>query len=131
MLAFGRNEIENFISLNGLSYCTDVTNATLDYKRNKVRHLLMPVLRDIAPAFDKTMQTNMQHIADVELIYKTKVEELRTKLLLPHNDGFKLCMRELELLNPLKTYLYEFLHPFGFSESVVVDILKIWNGSPG
>lgn len=131
LLAFGRNEIENFISLNGLSYCTDVTNATLDYKRNKVRHLLMPVLRDIAPAFDKTMQTNIQHIADVELIYKTKVEELRTKLLLPHNDGFKLCMRDLELLNPLKTYLYEFLYPFGFSESVVVDILKIWNGSPG
>ena len=124
LLCFGRNEIEDFIRTNNLSYRTDATNATLDYKRNKVRHLLVPMFRELAPAFDKTMHNNMQHIADVELIYKQEVEMMREKMLQPYEDGYRISIEQLINLIPLRTYLYEFLNPFGFSEAVVTNIIK-------
>lgn len=131
LLCFGRDEIENFIRVNNLEYRTDSTNATLDYKRNKVRHLLVPLFRDLAPAFDKTMQNNMKHIADVEMIYRQDVDKKRNEFIQVHQNGYKISMKELETLSPLRTYLYEFLYPFGFGQTVVSDIIKGWNNISG
>lgn len=131
LLCFTRNEIEDFIHTNNLSYRTDVTNATLDYKRNKVRHMLVPIFRELASSFDKTMHNNMQHIADVELIYKQEVERMRKKLVQPYKDGYKILIEQLLSLTPLRTYLYEFLSPMGFTESVVINIIKSLNASSG
>lgn len=131
LLCFGRDEIENFIRVNNLKYRTDSTNATLDYKRNKVRHLLVPLFRDLAPAFDKTMQNNMKHIADVEMIYRQDVDKKRNEFIQVHQSGYKISMKELETLSPLRTYLYEFLYPFGFGQTVVSDIIKGWNNISG
>ena len=131
LLCFGRDEIENFIRINNLEYRTDSTNATLDYKRNKVRHLLVPLFRDLAPAFDKTMQNNMKNIADVEMIYRQDVDKKRNEFIQVHQNGYKISMKELETLNPLRTYLYEFLYPFGFGQTVVSDIIKGWNNISG
>lgn len=131
LLAFGRDEIEHFVNENNLDYRTDYTNATLDYKRNKVRHLLHPLLRKLSPAFDKTMQNNMRHIADVEKIYKDAVEKKRVQCLKPYKNGFKISIKELENLHPLRTYLYEFLSPFGFGESAVLDIIDACGATSG
>ena len=131
LLCFSRDEITDFIEANNLQYRTDATNATLDYKRNKVRHLLVPLFRELAPAFDKTMQNNMKHIADVEMIYRQDVDTKRNKFIQPHQNGYKISMKDLETLNPLRTYLYEFLSPFGFGETVIQDIIKVWNTISG
>ena len=131
LLCFSRDEISDFIEANNLQYRTDATNATLDYKRNKVRHLLVPLFRELAPAFDKTMQNNMKHIADVEMIYRQDVNTKRNKFVQPHQNGYKISMKDLETLNPLRTYLYEFLSPFGFGETVVQDIIKVRNTTSG
>lgn len=131
MLCFGRDEIDNFIRNNDIEYRTDATNATLDYKRNKVRHLLVPLFRQLAPAFDKTMKTNMQHIADVELIYKQRVEMMREQIVQPYKNGYRISIQQLFGLLPLRTYLYEFLSPFGFTETVVANVIKSLNTSSG
>lgn len=131
MLCFGRDEIEDFIRYNNIEYRTDATNATLDYKRNKVRHLLVPLFRQLAPAFDRTMSANMQHIADVELIYKQQVEMMKKQIVQPYEDGYRISIRQLSDLVPLRTYLYEFLSPFGFSETVVANVIKALNTSSG
>ncbi|MBR5832182.1 MAG: tRNA lysidine(34) synthetase TilS [Bacteroidales bacterium] len=131
LLCFSRDEITDFIEANNLQYRTDATNATLDYKRNKVRHLLVPLFRELAPAFDKTMQNNMKHIADVEMIYRQDVDTKRNKFVQPHQNGYKISMKDLETLNPLRTYLYEFLSPFGFGETVIQDIIKVRNTISG
>jgi tRNA(Ile)-lysidine synthase len=131
MLCFGRDEIEDFIRYNNIEYRTDATNATLDYKRNKVRHLLVPLFRQLAPAFDRTMSANMQHIADVELIYKQQVEIKRRLIVQPYKEGFRISIQQLSSLIPLRTYLYEFLSPFGFTETVVANVIKALNTSSG
>ena len=51
LLYCSRKEIEGYCSENGLEYVTDSTNAEVDYTRNKIRHLIMPVLEDINPSY--------------------------------------------------------------------------------
>lgn len=42
-----RNCILNFLKENGQNYVTDSTNNTDDYTRNKIRHNILPLLKDI------------------------------------------------------------------------------------
>lgn len=42
-----RKEIEGYCEENGLEYVTDSTNLSDDYTRNKIRHMVLPVLEEI------------------------------------------------------------------------------------
>lgn len=44
-----RQEIEEYLYKNSLSYVTDSTNLSDDYTRNIIRHKIVPVMRDINP----------------------------------------------------------------------------------
>ena len=46
-----RKEIEGYCSENGLEFVTDSTNSEVEYTRNKIRHLVMPVLEEINPSY--------------------------------------------------------------------------------
>ncbi len=62
-----REEIERYCSDNSLIYMTDSTNLTDEYTRNKIRHNVMPVLKEINPSFEKTvinMNNTLSEIAD-------------------------------------------------------------------
>lgn len=50
-----RAEIEAYCAENGISYIVDSTNADPTYTRNRVRHQLLPLLREINPSVDDAL----------------------------------------------------------------------------
>ncbi len=64
-----RDEVEQFLGENSLSYVTDKTNLSDDYTRNKVRHLILPEMLKINPSLLDTisrMEKNLRE--DNELL---------------------------------------------------------------
>ncbi len=131
MLPFGRADIDDYVRRHGLEYVEDYTNAELDARRNRIRHQLMPLLREFYPSVDDTMQANIGRLHDTELIYRAYIDELRQRLIQPcpsripyldlHMQAIDIA--ELTATNlPLATLLYELLQPYGFSAPVVADI---------
>lgn len=51
LLQISRAEIEEYLAEQGLEHIEDSSNATDDYNRNRIRHHVSPVLRQINPAF--------------------------------------------------------------------------------
>ncbi|MGN1315475.1 MAG: tRNA lysidine(34) synthetase TilS [Acutalibacteraceae bacterium] len=51
LLYCSRSEIEGYCLENDLRFVTDSTNLGIDYTRNKIRHLVLPVLGEINPSF--------------------------------------------------------------------------------
>ena len=47
LLCVGRDEIEAFLQAEQQEFCTDVTNLSTEYSRNKIRHQVLPVLNEI------------------------------------------------------------------------------------
>ncbi|MGN1031535.1 MAG: tRNA lysidine(34) synthetase TilS [Butyricicoccaceae bacterium] len=45
-----RSQIEAYLNETGQDWCTDCTNRTDDYARNRIRHAVVPVLRELCPA---------------------------------------------------------------------------------
>ncbi len=50
-----RAEIERYCEANNIEYVTDSTNLCDDYTRNKIRHKVIPVLKEINPSFADTV----------------------------------------------------------------------------
>ena len=46
LIRCSRDEIENFCKENSIQYVTDSSNLSDDYTRNKIRHNIIPILKD-------------------------------------------------------------------------------------
>ena len=55
MLSLTKDEILGFCADEGLEYVTDSSNDDVSYTRNKIRHSVMPVLREINPSVAETV----------------------------------------------------------------------------
>ena len=53
MLLVSRGEVERFIKERGIPFSEDSTNSLDIYTRNKVRHIIMPSIREINPRFNE------------------------------------------------------------------------------
>ena len=53
LIEFSREQIEAYADEHGIDYVTDSTNLTDEYTRNKIRHGVIPVMKEINPGFEK------------------------------------------------------------------------------
>lgn len=88
-----RNDIEEYCKQNGIDFVTDSTNLCDDYTRNKIRHNVVPILKDINSSAENAvtrMSASLREDEDfISGIASQKYSELRCEngLML---DGFML-----------------------------------------
>lgn len=128
LLCCSRVDIDRYVDERHLAYVEDYTNAQLDARRNQLRHRLMPLLRELCPSFDTTMEANLQRLAEVHEVYSNAVSDLRDRMLRSEKSPFGfpyawMALDAIRTLSPRRTLLFELLRPYGFSPAVVDDIL--------
>lgn len=63
LLSTSREEIEKWCEEHSVPFREDSTNAETIYKRNKLRHKVLPVFQEINPAYLQTLAKDMEHFA--------------------------------------------------------------------
>ncbi len=63
LLEMTRADIEAYAAEHGLTWREDSTNASCDYKRNKIRNQVFPIFAEINPSFIQTLNRNMERFA--------------------------------------------------------------------
>lgn len=64
LLGMTREDIEAFAREHGLTWREDSSNASNDFKRNKIRNLVFPVFREINPSFVQTLNRDMERFSE-------------------------------------------------------------------
>ncbi len=123
LLFAGRKGIESFAKQNKLKFREDSSNEEDKYTRNKIRHHLIPLLREINNHSEKNILLAMEHLKQVEDIYSQSVQKKRSKVTINKGGITTISIAGLKKLEPLSAYLYEFLQPFGFNGAVVNEII--------
>lgn len=75
-----REEIEQYLSENGIAFVTDSTNSDINYTRNKIRHLVMPVLRTINPSVSDVVAQTCELLRNDSSYFKAALEEEKNTL---------------------------------------------------
>jgi tRNA(Ile)-lysidine synthase len=131
MLFCSKIDIVNYAKKNKLTYREDSSNASDKYVRNKIRHHVIPVLKEINPQLQNIINNNILHLREVELIYKNEIERQRNKIVSQENNNTLISIKLLKKLSAPATYLYEFLKPFNFNESTVNEITTALDAESG
>lgn len=121
MLNLSRMNIEEYINSKGLSYVIDSTNLENEYKRNRLRNEVLPVLNKYFPGADEMLAKSLGHLKEHRAIYCNAIDEaiMRYK----QDDVIKLSELIAEYVSPT-TLLFEILNPLGFNISQVENIIK-------
>ena len=119
-----REEILNYAKENNITYVEDSTNAETKFTRNKIRHNLFPILREINPNFENALKKDIEYLNDTEFIFRREIEKAKSEIIERENDLIKINISKLLSLNPMKIYLYEILSDFSFNETNISDIIQ-------
>ena len=70
-----RGEVEEYCRENNLEYVTDSTNLQDEYTRNKIRHSVIPVLKELNPDFENTITRESDMLRSVNSFVELKTDE--------------------------------------------------------
>lgn len=131
LLECSRTEILQYIEDHQLGYRTDSTNNSLDYVRNKIRHQIIPVFKEINPGFPETMSENCETLKETEQIFQYGIRQLQEEVLDCEEDEILIHIAKTLASPAPYTLLYEILKPFGFNKARIRDILNTHSAIPG
>ncbi|MBT8385080.1 MAG: tRNA lysidine(34) synthetase TilS [Bacteroidia bacterium] len=129
LLPFSRTHIEKYAKEKGITWREDQTNLEINYLRNKIRHKIIPVLKEINPALLASFKTTLENLKGSRQIIDDKISELSNDLVIKDGNELKLDIDQLSKLSNPKAYLFELLKPYGFTEwNDVRDLLDAQSG---
>ena len=116
LLIFSRDEIEQFAKENAIEWREDQSNASTKYVRNKIRHQIIPILKEINPTILNSFQKTIDNLKGSQQIINDTIAQIKKKVILVDKGGvIKLVISELLKLPNHKAYLFELLKPYNFT----------------
>ncbi len=129
LLAFSRDDITLFAIKNGIVWREDRSNASIKYVRNKVRHKVIPILKELNPHVLESFQNTIEYLNESQSIINDAVKNITANVVSYENDVLKISCKEIAKLSNKKAYLYQLLQGYGFT--AWNDIVDLISAQPG
>jgi tRNA(Ile)-lysidine synthase len=126
-----RESIENYCKTSKIKYREDKSNSETKYTRNKIRHLVIPVLKEINPSIETTLNQTAERFRGVNEIVTVFIDKIRKNLSEQRKGIFILNINRLKPFLNNKTILFELFRPFGITNSNLGDLQNIIIGKTG
>ncbi|MBP7273597.1 MAG: tRNA lysidine(34) synthetase TilS [Saprospiraceae bacterium] len=122
-LHLSETEIQAYLQANQLSFRMDSSNETDTYMRNKIRHHVVPTLKEINPSLTTTFTRNASYLSDVFSIYQSALQQMETQITSTLNDIVYINISALMSFVAWQTVLYEIIaKKYGFNSLQVAQI---------
>ena len=124
MLAFTRKQIEGYVFARQVPYREDRTNASVEYRRNSIRHEVFPLFERMNPSYVRTLNREMTYFKDASDIVDQWCSELVSKVCQGQSEAYAECISisDLLVIPQWRYLLYRILEPYGFNTSVLESI---------
>ena len=76
IIMFTRAQIEEYCEKNGIDYITDSTNLCDDYTRNKIRHKIVPLLKELNPSVENSVLKTSVALKEFDDVITLETENL-------------------------------------------------------
>ncbi|VAW24261.1 tRNA(Ile)-lysidine synthetase [hydrothermal vent metagenome] len=122
LLFTNRKEIMNFAVQNNIPYREDSTNRSTAFRRNFIRHNILPKFEEISPAFRENVLASMQNLKEAESVYLDTLESDRRIVCTGRGDVLVVNIPSLLNTKFPKLLLFEVLSGFRFNPAVIEEV---------
>ncbi|MDD4993832.1 MAG: tRNA lysidine(34) synthetase TilS [Paludibacter sp.] len=131
LLCCTRLELEEYLVNHNLDHIEDSTNATSDYKRNKFRNEVLPLLTEINPSVRQTLYNSLEYFEGSLAIYQQAIDNIEKVIVHKQTDLVKMDIEIIKEQVDIPTVMYELLHPYGFNSAQIAQITEQLDGESG
>jgi tRNA(Ile)-lysidine synthase len=131
LLCFNKEEILFLIKEFAIPFREDKTNEETDFQRNKIRHLVVPVLKEMNPDLENTFYKNSQIALENEKILVSFVKNGEQRWVKDQEGFFRIEISDCQEENNYKLWLKNYLLSFDFNQYQIENILKSIHSQPG
>jgi tRNA(Ile)-lysidine synthase len=131
-LLFAEKEtIFDYVVENQIIWREDSSNESNKYQRNLIRNEVVPLLKQINPNLENTMQHTVERIAAVEDIFEQEIEMLRKQITWADSQAVFVNYKAIQTLSQPVIKLSELLKPYHFTYQQSQDIFEAFDKEPG
>jgi len=123
LLQFSQEQITIFAQTHKLNWREDQSNADTKYLRNKIRHQIVPLLKELHPSFLDNFIKTQVYLGQTAAIAESAIIQTKETLFVQDDNGFKIEIEKLKALRPLKGYIHGIFKDYGFTEWENVEAL--------
>ncbi|WP_417860497.1 tRNA lysidine(34) synthetase TilS [Winogradskyella sediminis] len=130
LLPFSRRQIETFVKDHKITWREDASNASRKYLRNKLRHDVVPILKEINPQLLDSFQNTLQHLNDTAVIVEEQLSAFKKQAIVSEDHlGTTYKIAAFKAVKNQRAYLFEIFKNYGFTEwNDVEDLLEAQSG---
>ena len=121
LLFCDRQALALWIKDNKFLYREDSSNASVKYSRNKLRHKVLPVLKEINASLGATMQQNVERFEASHQNLSFFYEKERASILSAKEDEITINLLEIRKLPSPVDALFHYLSVYGFSDWKAIE----------
>jgi tRNA(Ile)-lysidine synthase len=115
LIPFSREDIANYAKENNIQWREDSSNASDKYLRNKIRHDLVPLLKELNPQFIESFQKTQSYLQESQAMVEDASIMIYQQVAKQDGEDIYFDLNQLKRLPNYKSYLYQWLNEFGFS----------------
>lgn len=130
LLKFSRETLESYAKANNIKWRDDSSNAATKYLRNKLRHDIIPILKEINPQLLQNVENTINNLKDTADIVEESVDAVLKRAIKSINDNqIVYYVSQFLKLNNTKAYLFETFKDYGFTAwNDIEKLLKAQSG---
>ena len=132
LLTFTRKQIEGHVFAWKVPYREDKTNASVEYRRNSIRHEVFPLFERMNPSYVRTLNREMAYLGDASSIVEEWCKS-QIPMVVCHPEhptchpersegSVKLNISSLLSIPQWRYLLYYILEPYGFNSATLDSI---------
>ena len=126
-----RARIEDWCSEFSVPFREDKSNAETLYTRNKIRHLIIPVLKEINPSIEETLNETALRLGGLDKILSGYIDGIRSQLSEKRGRSIVFDIKKLAESSANKAMMFELFYPWGVTEPLAGDLQKLMNAGTG
>jgi tRNA(Ile)-lysidine synthase len=130
-LGIGKEDLFEYVMENRLVWREDASNDSTTYQRNRLRHEVLPVLRDINPNLDQTLEHTAERVGGAEEIVRRYVADTAAQAQKTEDEVVYFNISTLQATAAITLVLHELLRPFNFSFPVTKEIVAAFKATAG
>jgi len=126
-----RKEIESYALEHQVIFRSDSSNKSTKYKRNFIRHKILPELEKLNPSVKESIALTANHLHAYFQLFEKNHCLLREKIVSDKNENTYYSIKELSQDSAGEIFLFEELQQYGFAPLQMVQIMQSLSHQPG
>jgi len=116
LLPFSRNDINVYAAKNKLTWREDKSNTDIKYLRNKIRHKVTPVFKELNPSFIESFTQTLCNLNESKSFIDQQIEQIKTSIVSSKDDTLTINIEALKKQGSEKFILREILKEYQFTQ---------------